>query len=849
MEGLAVASSAAGLVSLGLTICEGLLKFYASWKGAEDDIKCMYSSVEVLAKTFICLRNSIQQSRFSRDIVAIVEESIAMCKSGVEALKRKLAKIDSVLQANHGWSHRMRSQFHRALYPFKESTIVKLKEICSDLQGTLTLALETLQIYKSVRLGERATFASERQDTSLANRFTWLSAYCMKFDSEQYVSDIYDWLSPLAKEFNRKQYDTFNITARQDRLSHWVLQSKDYQEWLQSAGVTLWCLGIRGAGKTVLASFIVNALHEIGNDAVGVAYVYCNYSEAEKQKPTNLLKCILLQLVSRKGAFTEELAQAYKKHSKEGTAPSLTECCRLLQAAIGSFHKTYLVIDALDECAETTRDILFAELRKMKPQINILITSRHTFTDLYDSRTTLRLDIKADVSDIRQYLEERITKSKVLQAYMEKDENLHDGIITGIVNKAKGMFLLARLHLDSLLAKTTLRKMKKALGTLPEELDRTYDQVMQRIQAQTTDHAVLALKVLGWIHHAARPLSTLELQHALAVEPGDAQFDEDGIPDVSLVLSYLERRWVDFFSDAQTETARICVTYLSFDEFARGPSPDDGSFDARIKDFPLLQYTSQCWIRHTRDTSEVEVKALALNFLKQEAKVASFVQASEASESRVTDHARVTNHSQRFRRNVQGLWVAASNGLHDLTVTLLEDSESIEAEDSEGERPLHRAAMNGHYDIILLLVEHHANIHAESHSGATALHYAASNGHEMIVRLLIDKGAVLETQKDGYEATALYRAAEAGHHECVQLLIDRGAQVDIRNYYDQTALHRAADVGYLSVAEILLEHGADCTIKDYYGFTPRYRALDMSHYDVADLISKFSPPPLAHSTS
>ena len=67
----------------------------------------------------------------------------------------------------------------------------------------------------------------------------------MELDSEQYVSNIYDWLSPLAKEFNRKQYDTFNITARQDRLSHWVLQSKEYQEWLHSAGKTLWCLGIR----------------------------------------------------------------------------------------------------------------------------------------------------------------------------------------------------------------------------------------------------------------------------------------------------------------------------------------------------------------------------------------------------------------------------------------------------------------------------------------------------------------------------------------------------------------------------------------------------------------------------
>lgn len=146
MEGLAVASGAAGLVSLGLTVCQELLKFYESWKGAEDDVKRMYGSVEQLTKTFIYLRRSIRQNQFSGDVVARVEESIRMCENGLLALRKKLLKINCASQANGGWSHKLRSQFQRGLYPFKESTIVKLKEICSDLQGNLGLALETLQM-------------------------------------------------------------------------------------------------------------------------------------------------------------------------------------------------------------------------------------------------------------------------------------------------------------------------------------------------------------------------------------------------------------------------------------------------------------------------------------------------------------------------------------------------------------------------------------------------------------------------------------------------------------------------------------------------------------------------------
>ena len=146
MEGFAAASSAAGLVSLGLTVCQGLLKFYESWKGAEDDVKRMYSSVEQLTKIFICLRHSIRQGQFSTDIVARVEESIQMCESGLLALQRKLSKISSASQASGVRSNKLRGKFQRTLYPFKECTIVKLKEICSDLRGNLALALETLQM-------------------------------------------------------------------------------------------------------------------------------------------------------------------------------------------------------------------------------------------------------------------------------------------------------------------------------------------------------------------------------------------------------------------------------------------------------------------------------------------------------------------------------------------------------------------------------------------------------------------------------------------------------------------------------------------------------------------------------
>lgn len=146
MEGFGVAANAAGLISLGLSICHELLKFYSAWKEAEVDLKRMYGTVESLTRTLLCLNRSIRQPLLGKEVVTRVEETIAMCETGISSLQRKISKIQLTKDVNDGWKKKFKAQLHRASYPFKESTIIKLKEICDDLQDHLALALETLQM-------------------------------------------------------------------------------------------------------------------------------------------------------------------------------------------------------------------------------------------------------------------------------------------------------------------------------------------------------------------------------------------------------------------------------------------------------------------------------------------------------------------------------------------------------------------------------------------------------------------------------------------------------------------------------------------------------------------------------
>jgi hypothetical protein len=97
-------------------------------------------------------------------------------------------------------------------------------------------------------------------------------------------------------------------------------------------------------------------------------------------------------------------------------------------------------------------------------------------------------------------------------------------------------FLLAKLHIDSLVSKTNLRAVRDTLAKLPEGINATYDEAMERIRRQDEDDRTLAEHVLSWITCARRPLSQEELQHALAVTPEMTDMDSEALVDEVILI-------------------------------------------------------------------------------------------------------------------------------------------------------------------------------------------------------------------------------------------------------------------------------------------------------------------------
>jgi hypothetical protein len=345
--------------------------------------------------------------------------------------------------------------------------------------------------------------------------------------------------------------------------------------------------------------------------------------------------------------------------------------------------------------------------------------------------------------------------------------------------------------MDSLATMTTTRDILRELRNLPKQLYNVYDDAMKRIRRQDEDEAELAVQVLYWLSFVfSRPLTVAEIRDVLATEPGQNRLDGNGRPHMDLVVSIcgglvtvdggtdertknvrlanyptwicVKRILIERFPDALTRMAKICLTYISFDEFAGGPCSTDEKLESRLSTYPFLQYAAQHWGDFARGEPEEKVEELAVSFLQDDGKLMSANQVIRLPEERHP------GDSQDFPKDAVGLEIAASFGLERIVRLLLNKGR----DDAKEAKALRSAAENGRENVAKLLLENGAKIESTDANGRTALLLAANSGYLAVVKLLLDASAKVEA-KDKEGRTPMLLAARNGHEDVVQLLLQK----------------------------------------------------------------------------
>ncbi|KAJ5977574.1 hypothetical protein N7501_000916 [Penicillium viridicatum] len=664
----------------------------------------------------------------------------------------------------------------------------------------------------------------------------------VQHQDEEARQKVLDWISPSNHATQQSDY----IGRREEGTGQWFLDSAEFKNWISDSKQTLFCPGIPGAGKTILASIVIDELYDrCGNrgEDVAIAYLYCNFKRHDEQSAIEMLSSILKQLAQSQSSLPSSIREMYTKHVAKGTRPSMSEISKTIQMLSKSsdIAKVYIVIDALDECrmhdGSRTRllDVIF-EIQD-SCNINLLATSRFIpeITERFKEKPAL--EIRASTVDVMRYLRGNLA---MLPAFVLRNSELQAEISTEITRAVDGMFLLAQLYLNSLVGKRSPKAIRSALKDISsstKQYDSAYHDAMKRIEGQISDQTEMAMQVLTWITCAKRPLTTAELQSALAVEINESDFDEDNLPDLIDMVSvcaglvtideqsnvirlvhyttqeFFERNQSTWFPKANCYIGSICVAYLSLDIFKTGHCR---TAEDLKNHHPFGVYAADSWGYHIReresDGEQYISEEAIMELLLDRPKVSSCVQLMYSADRQLPPY-EVYFRNDHLVQLATAMHLAAYFDLLDVTRKLISVGGSVDCVDAAGMTPLSWAVQQNHLDAITLLLANGADPNIKDKRGTTPLFFAASWGHERALQLLLEANGDL-LYKDDMGRSLLHASAGSGSEDVARLLLKQGLAVHAEDDTGLTPLYLAAFAGRLKLVQLFIDWDRDIDTQD-----------------------------------
>ncbi len=630
---------------------------------------------------------------------------------------------------------------------------------------------------------------------------------------------------------------------------------------------------------------------------VGIACIYCDNQQQHTQTPENLLASLWPPLhINSSDEVPLYMEKLYRVHTQNRTRPDLGQIQLHVQCALNNLEKAYILIDGLDELSDPDKqeqlvesvEAFMTSSARSNTKLQVLLTSRLKKRLLGG----LPIEITASMEEISSMVEKRIkiprSFKQTLRAKVAESPELRIEILDQVVSKANGVFLIADLHMTSLMSITNVRALREALRKLPDKLDQYYERACTRISRQETHLQEIAHHTITWLYLSQRQLKADELRHALAVRAEDETFSVDSLIELVDILEtcqglvvveehgqiirllhsttreFVRKQHDQILKGGSVDLAKTCLTYLCLDDFqgktcnfdsvetvdfhARpgGKIASDRILSFRLQKFPFLDYAAEHWGYHANGGAEMRCFDHIVAFLLSHypLKNAHMV------------HTQVFHQSNRLRvsnnwEDVFPVRVAISFSLEHTACYLA--TCSLRATIPSELVQLHlliallEACEGGHLSIIMALLDGGVEpfppgelpltvldrtfIYAEERP-KTALDKSVFHCHNDIADLLLDRATSASLTRDTME-----HAVRAENLHILSRYLSASTTRAVKVQRANDILSFATQKGKLSVVNFSVQQGAMLeSVEDVYGITALGVAVKLGLSDVVQLL-------------
>jgi DNA replication protein DnaC len=303
------------------------------------------------------------------------------------------------------------NQLRKVSYPFKYSTLAKLRESVQDLRDNLALGLQALEL--------DTTEQNTRLLTSLDLHVDQVKDKLESLSNRVLDDNLRKWLSPT----NPETYLQPNMKQWSPQSGDWFLQGQAFDNWIRKPG-SLWLTGMPGFGKSIMcsAAIALTAQRRLTSKPALIAYHFHTFSDPGTRTVSAMLRNLVYQLARESDDILNALTTLFNRCDSGSRNPSDIELAALLRTVLSYHTDIYIFLDALDESQEQIE--LVEIVKGLQAEVNnthIFVTSRRhaVFVDAIESGNVfeVRMDREIINIDIERCVQQQLANDITLQKY------------------------------------------------------------------------------------------------------------------------------------------------------------------------------------------------------------------------------------------------------------------------------------------------------------------------------------------------------------------------------------------------------------------------------------------------